>query len=143
MAAVKKNRLFRGVPLARYQRNPYWSSQGVILRDCEITLVRHGKKYFATNDHSLTSKEIRSLYKERWAIEEMFKFLPSKLGLDDCQSRSSVAQSRYITLCFLALVLLEREREARKWTRYHLKRELSLRRERYKFIAIKPIFEGA
>lgn len=143
VTTLKKNRIFHGKQVCRYQRNPYWRARGTVLRDCPVTIMRHGKKYFATNDHTLASEEIRELYRMRWAIEEVFKFLHSKLGLDDCQSRSGMAQSRHITLCFSALILLERERLARQWTRYRLKRVLSLRREQYQFIAIKPIFEGA
>lgn len=140
--SIKKNRLFNGQQLSSYRKQPYWIEQGKVL-DCKITIVRHGKKYFATNDHSLTSAEVRSLYKLRWKIEEVFRFLHGKLGLDDCQARSTVTQRNHITLCFLAATLIERERQARNMTRYQLKRILSLKREDYHFLVIRPFFEGA
>jgi len=139
---MKRNRLFNGKPVTRWKQQPYWIERGRIL-DGDITIARHGKKYFATNDHALTSAQMRAVYKFRWKIEEVFRFLHGKLGMDDCQARSTVAQGNHIMLCCLAAVLVEGERQARTWTRYQLKRKLSLQRERYHFIVLKPFFEGA
>ena len=71
------------------------------------------------------------------------KFLHSKLGMDDCQARSATAQEHHITLCMLAHILIERERQQRGWTRYRMKRELSLQRKQFTFVALQPILGGA
>lgn len=139
----KKNRKLDGVQLQRCRRNPYWISKGVLTNGCEVTIVKHGKNYFATNDHSLDSARIRALYKKRWPIEEVFRFLHSKLGMDDCQTRSERAQSNHITLCMAAHILIERERIDRNCSRYHVKRILSLKRERFDFVAMKTISQYA
>lgn len=83
---MKRNRIFNGRPLTRWEQQLYWLECGKIL-DCDITIARHGKKYFATNDHALSSFQIRAAYKFRWKIEEIFRFLHNKLGMDDCLKR--------------------------------------------------------
>lgn len=139
----KKNRKLDDVQLQERRRNPYWLEKGMLTNGCEVTIAKHGKNYFATNDHSLDSAGIRTLYKKRWPIEEVFRFLHSKLGMDDCQARSEQKQSNHITLCMIAHILIERERIDRKCSRYHVKRMLSLKRERFNFVAMKMISQGA
>lgn len=85
---IKKNRKFNGTQLKLYKRNPYWMEHGIIYGNMNVLIVRHGKKYFASNDLALSKKEILSLYKTRWPIETMFRMLHSKLGLEECESRS-------------------------------------------------------
>ena len=139
----KKNRKLDGVQLQRCKRNPYWLAKGALTSGSEVTIAKHGKNYFATNDHSLDSAGIRALYKKRWPIEEVFRFLHSKLGMDDCQARSAKAQANHIALCMVAHVLIERERIDRKCSRYYVKRILSLKRERFNFVAMKTISQCA
>jgi hypothetical protein len=143
VSQVKRNRLFNGAPVKLHRRNPYWIADGTIDGDLEVRIVKHGKKYFVTNDPALAKQEILALYKLRWKIEEVFRFLHGKLGMDDCQARLTIAHQHHIALCFLAAVCIERERHELKLTRYQLKRKLSLQREHYQFIALKPFFEGA
>lgn len=140
---LKKNRIFNGMQLKTYRRNPYWCDAGVLNDGSRVVVARHGTIYFATNNLALVSREIRALYKKRWAIEEVFRFLHSKLGMDDCQARTGTAQENHITLCFLAHVCIEKERIQRGWSRYYLKRTLSLQRERFNFITLKTLFHGA
>lgn len=140
---LKKNRIFNSVQLQRFKRNPYWLAKGALSDGCEVTIAKHGKNYFATNNHSLDNAGIRALYKKRWPIEEVFRFLHSKLGMDDCQARSERAQSNHIALCMVAHIVIERERIDRNFTRYQLKRMLSLRREQFDFVAMKTISQCA
>lgn len=140
---LKKNRIFDGVQLQRFKRNPYWIATGVLIDGCKVTVAKHGKNYFATNDHSLNSAGIRKIYKKRWPIEEVFRFLHSKLGMDDCQARAEQKQSNHIILCMVAHILIERERIDRNCSRYLVKKMLSLKRERFDFVAMKTLFQGA
>jgi len=139
VAQLKKNRKLNGVQLQHQERHPYWIKQGRLENGCEVTVAKHGKKYFATSDHTLDSAAIRALYKKRWAIEEVFRFLHSKLGMDDCQARSERSQTNHIALCMVAHVIIERERIDQKCSRYHVKRMLSLKRERYNFLSLQTI----
>lgn len=143
VSQLKKNRIVDGIQVQRFKRNPYWLHRGFLTNGCEVTVVKYGTRYFATNDHTLDSAGIRSMYKGRWAIEEVFRFLHSKLGMDDCQARSGIAQANHITLCFLAHICIEGERIEKNVTRYQIKRILSLKRERYNFITLKTLFQGA
>lgn len=143
LSQLKKNRKLDRVQVKNCKRNPYWLHTGVLTNGCRVTVARHGKNYFATNDHSLNSAGIRLLYKKRWAIEEVFRFLHSKLGMDDCQARSETAQANHITLCIIAHVIIENERIERKCTRYQLKRTLSLKRERFNFLTLQMISQCA
>lgn len=120
---VKKNRKFNGTQLKLHKRNPYWVEQGIIYGNLEVLIVRHGKKYFATNDLELSKKEILSFYKTRWSIETMFRMLHDKLGLEECESRSLQTQTAHIYLCLMSFILLEKRKQQTKKSWYELRRD--------------------
>ena len=103
-------------------------------------VVKHRKKYFATNWLSLSAKEVRSWYKRRQDVEEVFKFLKSELGLESCQSGYSRGFERYceqpqeqsqehhIGLCLVAYLILGKESSQRGVTLRRLRRDLILKR---------------
>jgi len=122
---IKKNRKLDGVPLKKVFPNPYWMSQGSIAGGIKISVVRNGKKYFATNDLTLSKKEILSLYKGRWLVETVFRMLHSELGLDECQARKLDSQTAHFHLCLLAYSVLEKEKFVQKKTLYEIKRNCS------------------
>src|SRR3990167_8809745 len=47
---LKKNRIFNGRSLRGYYHHPYWMEEGKIFGDISVLVVRHGKKYFVTNN---------------------------------------------------------------------------------------------
>lgn len=120
---VKKNRKLNGKQVKLLHRNPYWMEQGIIDGEIEVLIVRNGKKYFATNDFTSSKKEILARYKTRWMIETMFRMLYDKLGIEECASRSLVAQTTHITLCFMSFILLEKEKQRTKKSWYRLRRD--------------------
>lgn len=120
---LKKNRKFNGVQLQRYKKNPYWIEEGSIDGNCKILIVRHGKKYYATNDFELSKQEILARYKTRWTIETMFRMLYGQLGMEECESRSLQAQTAHIHLCLMSFILLEKEKQETGKTGYQLRRE--------------------
>lgn len=122
---LKNNRLLNGVPLKEIARNPYWIMEGKLNGGFKVIVVRHGAKYFATNDSSLSKKEILAGYKGRWEIETIFKALHSKLGLDECQARKLEAQIAHFHLCMMAYIALEKESFIQKTTIYQVKRSCS------------------
>ena len=120
---LKKNRKFNGTQLKRSQRNPYWMAPGTIDGNLTVLIVRHGKKYFATNDLTTSKQEMRSRYKTRWSIETMFRVLYDQLGLEECASRSLRSQTAHITLCLMSFLLLEKTHQTAHKTWYQLRRE--------------------
>jgi Transposase DDE domain len=93
----------------------------------EPLLVRHGKKYYATNRLTLSGAEVRRLYRIRSQIEEVIRVCKDQLGLTGCQARSEKAQRHHIMCCLVAFCVLEQERHARGLNIYKLKRLLSFK----------------
>lgn len=122
---LKKNRKLDGVSVRDIYRNPYWEKKGKLIGGLKVLVVRHGKKYFATNNLSLSKKELLSSYKQRWAIETIFKALHSKLGINKCQSRKLVSQEAHFHLCMMAYIALEKESFLENETFYQIKRKCS------------------
>lgn len=120
---IKKNRKFNSVQLKFYKKHPYWMEQGTIDGNYKVLIVRHGKKYFATNDLELSKKELLGRYKTRWTIETLFRMLHDKLGIGECQARSLKAQTAHLHLCMMGFILLEKEKQEAGKTWYQLRRE--------------------
>lgn len=140
---LKKNRKLDGIPIRDIYRNPYWEKQGKLVGGLKVLVVRHGKKYFATNDLSLSKQGLLSSYKQRWAIETIFKALHNKLGLDECQSRKLVSQEAHFYLCMLAHIALEKESFIKNKTFYQIKRKCSFDFTLADNILGKLFFQGA
>jgi len=105
---IKKNRSFNGKRITDYKTNPYWNEVGKLKSGLRVRIIRHGKKYFATNRLSLKRSAILEIYKIRQHIEEVNKQLKF-LGLMDCQARSIKAHSQYIWCCIIAFSCIEAE----------------------------------
>ena len=106
---IKSNRTLNGKQAKKHHRNPYWEESGILSCGLKGRIIRHGKRYFLTNDFTATKQAIISFYDSHWVIEEMFRVLHSRLGLDECESRSKIAQSNHAALVMSAYVLLASE----------------------------------
>ena len=135
---LKKNRCFKGVALHKYLHQPYWQAVGFLTGKVKVFVVRHRRKYYATNRLSLTAPEVRKLYRLRQGVEEVIRVLKSQLSLEGCQVgyRRSVeessrpqprAQEHHIALCLAAYLIVERERIDQRLTWRKLKRQLILK----------------
>lgn len=140
---LKSNRKLEGIPLKEIQRNPYWMMAGKIAGGLKVIVVRHGKKYFASNDLSLSKKELLADYRKRWKIETVFRLLHSKLGLDKCQARKLSAQTAHYHLCLLAYAALEREKFIQGRTAYRIKRDCSFNFQYADNLVNMLFFQGA
>lgn len=140
---LKKNRKFNGVQLKLYYQHPYWMEQGCVYGNLKVLIVRHGKKYFATNDLALSKKEIRDMYRTRWSIETMFRFLYDQLGLEKCQSKSLQAQSAHIHLCLMAYILVEKEKQLTGKSWYELRRDYRFCPQKAEMLLCKLNLRGA
>jgi hypothetical protein len=139
----KSNRKLNGIPLKEIQRNPYWMMIGKISCGIRVIIVRNGKKYYATNDLSMSKKELLDAYLGRWKVEMVFRMLHSKLGLNDCQMRKFNSQLAHFYLCLFAYVALERESYDSRRSIYRIKRNCSFRFEQADNILTKLIFQSA
>lgn len=140
---LKKNRKFNGAQLQRYKKNPYWIAEGHIDGNCKILIVRHGKKYYATNDFELSKTEILARYKTRWTIETMFRMLYDKLGMEECEARSAQAQTAHIHLCLMSFILLEKGKQITGKTWYQLRREYRFHPQKADLLLSKLNFQRA
>ncbi len=137
---LKKNRKFNGVSLKKQRWSPYYNAIGELSGGIRVLVVRHRKKFYATNRLSLPPKELRVVYKKRQGVEEVIKFLKSVLGLQRCQSghtrydwqyegpKPEGPQEHHIALCILAYLILECERLERGTTLRKLRNTLILKR---------------
>ena len=124
---LKKNRRFNGHAVRHYRRYPYWTARGWLSGGLKVLIVRHGKKYYATNRLTLSAAEVRRLYRIRSQIEEVIRVCKDQLGLTGCQARSEKAQRHHVVCCLVAFCVLEQERHARGLSIYKLKRLLSFK----------------
>jgi putative transposase len=124
---LKKNRRFNGHAVRHHRRHPYWAECGWLSGGLKVLVVRHGKKYYATNRLTLTAVEVRRLYGFRSQIEEVIRVCKDQLGLTGCQARSARAQRHHLACCLVAFCVLERERYDRQLSIYKLKRQLSFK----------------
>jgi putative transposase len=126
---LKRNRLFNGLQVCQYERTRYWTAFGTIFGDYKVLVVKHGDKYFATNNLNCSKAQLLACYKTRWAIELLFRILHGKLGLGQCQSRSLDSQAAHITLCLMSLLFLERAKQETSKTHYEIRRDLTFHPE--------------
>jgi len=124
---LKKNRRFNGHAVRHHRRHPYWAENGWLSGGLTGPVVRHGKKYYATNRLTRSAAEVRRLYGVRAQIEEVIRVCKAQLGLTGCQARSDRAQQYHMACCLVAFCVLERERHDRHLSIYKLKRQLSFK----------------
>jgi putative transposase len=140
---LKKNRRFNGHAVRHHRRHPYWAEVGWLSGGLKVLVVRHGKKYYATNRLTLAAVEVRQLYRVRAQIEELIRVCKDQLGLTGCQARSERAQAHHITCCLVAFCVLERERQDRRLTIYKLRRQLSCQGRSYALPALERLKRAA
>lgn len=115
---VKSNRILNGMQVKKHHRNPYWEEAGMLSCGLNARIVRHGKRYFCTNNFTLPKKEIVASYDARWKIEEVFRMLHDQLGLDECASRSFAAQSAHTALSMTSYTILASQKTGSETTVY-------------------------
>jgi hypothetical protein len=97
-----------------------WLSGGL-----KVLIVRHGKKYYATNRLPLPAAEVHRVYRIRSQIEEVIRVCKDQQSLMGCQARAERTQLHHIACCLIAFCVLEQERDERGLSIYKLKRQLS------------------
>jgi hypothetical protein len=125
MCRLQKNRRFNGPAVRHHRRHPYWAESGWLSGGLKVLVVRHGRKYYATNRLTLAAAEVRRLYRICSQIEEVIRVCKDQLALTGCQARSERAQLHHVVCCLIAFCILERERHKRGLSVHKLKRQLS------------------
>src|SRR3989338_3779017 len=115
---VKSNRLLNGKPSKKHHRNPYWEEVGMLSCNLKARVIRHGKRYFLTNDFTKSKTEVIASYDARWKIEEVFRMLHDQLGLDECASHSFLAQSTHTAFAMTAYTILASQKTGSERTVY-------------------------
>ena len=81
-------------------------------------------EYWATNDLSLTSSDIRETGAKRWRIEEYHRGLKQLTGIERCQSRMARSQRTHIFCSIIAFLSLEKLRLEQAITWYQAKKQI-------------------
>jgi Transposase DDE domain len=134
---LKQNRRVEGHALKVYRRQPYWQALGPLAGGLKVLVVRYRRTYDVTNRLSLAAAEVRTIYKRRHAIDEVFKMRKSQFNLEACQAgytrvwqttprAQEGPQAHHIALCLVAYVVSERERGDQGLTLRQLRRHLIL-----------------
>ena len=151
---LKKNRRFEGRALRCYKQQPYWHAVGALTGGLRVFVVRYRRKYYATNRLTLTTKEVRTLYRKRHEVEEVIRVLKSQLSLEGCQGGykrvmaaqpypEAGAQNHHIALCLVAYLMVERERLDQGYTWRQLKRRLILQGQQIALPALERVRAAA
>jgi hypothetical protein len=95
------------------QRIPrgYGDSIGFLQNGTKVKIFRRKKRFYETNRMLWTMKDMVSIYKMRWTIEETFKILKHCVGIHRCQQHSMVLQEIFVWVCLLAFAYLERVKD--------------------------------
>lgn len=106
---LKCNRIINAAPIQEDLVEEGDITRGWITDQLRATITKHGGNWFFTNDPTLNPQEIPMLYKYRWPIEEVFRFLKTELSLEKCQARTVQAQKTHLASCVLAYLLFQKE----------------------------------
>lgn len=141
---VKKNRKLNGTQVkVHYSSVPYWTESGTLSHGHSVTICRHRKNYYTTNDVSLSGKNIREIYKKRWCVEEFFRVIKVDLGLDQCEAHAGGTQWNHINLVVLAYTVIVSEKTQNHKTCYAIKHECLKSVEYSKSLVTKCFGGGA
>lgn len=119
---LPKNRKLNQIQLNLWNHGrPYWVGSGVIKGSIKVQIIRNRRKYYVTNNIGITRKEQLKIYKIRWKIEEIFRFVKQELGFEQCQVKSLQGQNNHFGVCFYLYATLQDIAEKTQMTDYCLK----------------------
>lgn len=124
---LKSNRKFGEHSLRTTWPHRYGHARGE-LRGVEhpVLVVKDGRRYWGTNDRTLTPHEVKAHYSHRQQIEETFRLLKQEFGWGGCSCQKQQAQWAHLHLGLFALVLTHQTACARGQTIYAFRQSLFL-----------------
>lgn len=109
VSQIKKNRKLNGVLLTALSVPTQKMLKGVITGEIQAYFFRNEDKYYCTSLSSITPQKALTLYKIRWSIEEVFRFLKTVLKLEKCQAIRIKAQKIHLVSCVIAYLIFQKE----------------------------------
>lgn len=109
VSQIKKNRKLDGISLSKLQVPKDHMLAGEITGGIQAYFFKHEDKYYCTSLSVLSPKQAQTLYKIRWSIEEVFRFLKSVLKLEKCQAIRIAAQKIHLVSCVIAYLMFQKE----------------------------------
>lgn len=106
---LKCNRIINAAPICEDLVDEGDVTHGWITDHVKVTIIKYDEKWFFTNDPNLSPMDIPLIYKNRWPIEEVFRFLKTELSLEKCQARTNQAQKTHLASCVLAYLIFQKE----------------------------------
>jgi hypothetical protein len=123
IGSVKRNRLLDERRIDELFHHRFGRKVGNLRKVNHLVLiVKHGRKYYLTNELSLTSQQLKLEYGKRQQIEETFRLLKQEFGWGKCRARSKKAQTSHLYLGLYALCLVQMK--AGEETVYQFKQRL-------------------
>ncbi len=125
VARLKSNRYFEGRAVRSMWPHRFGRAVGRVRKvNHEVCVVKDGRRYFVTNDCELSSSELKSHYRRRQQIEEVFRLLKQEFGWGGASARRARAQVVHLHLGLYALCITEQAAIKEGQTIYSFKRRL-------------------
>jgi putative transposase len=122
---LKSNRKFGDRSLRTTWPQRYGHARGALRGVAHpVLVVKDGRRYWGTNDLSLTVREVKAHYSHRQQIEETFRLLKQEFGWGSCSCQKQQAQWAHLHLGLYALVLTQQTAFARGQTIYAFRQSL-------------------
>ena len=122
---LKSNRKFGEHSLRTTWPHRYGHARGELRGvDHPVLVVKDGRRYWGTNDLTLTVREVKAHYSHRQQIEETFRLLKQEFGWGSCSCQKHQAQWAHLHLGLYALVLTQQTAFAHGQTIYAFRQSL-------------------
>jgi hypothetical protein len=92
-----------------------------------VVVVKDGRRYWGTNDLTLTVREVKIHYSYRQQIEETFRLLKQEFGWGSCSCQKHRAQWAHLHLGRYALLLTQQTAFAQGQSIYAFRQSVFLR----------------
>jgi hypothetical protein len=89
-----------------------------------VLVVKAGRRYWGTNDRTLTVREVKAQYSPRQQSEETVRLLKQELGWGSCSCQKHQAQWAHLHLGLSALVCTQQTAFAHGQTSYAFRQSL-------------------
>lgn len=122
---LKSNRKFGDRSLRTTWPQRYGHARGALRGVAHpVLVVKDGRRYWGTNDLTLTVREVKAHYSHRQQIEETFRLLKQEFGWGSCSCQKHQAQWAHLHLGLYALVLTQQTAFAHGQTIYAFRQSL-------------------
>ena len=105
--------------------------------------VKDGRRYWGTNNLTLTVREVKAQYSHRQQIAETFRLLKQELGWARCSCQKHQAQWAHLHLGLYALVLTQQTAFAHGQTIYAFRQSLFLQSIPQNLLALQEFAQAA